>query len=371
MMGKLRIGIVGAGPGGLTLARILYVNGIEAVVFEREASTSDRPQGGSLDMHAKSGQYAIACAGLTTDFRRIARYEDQESRIYDKDGRQVFLEEDLTGKDRPEVDRGQLRQMLLDSLPDGVVRWGSELVAAMPCVDGGFELELRGGVRERFDLIVGADGTWSRIRPLVSDARPVYSGVTFVEMGIDDVDVGFPELARLAGRGLTFAVGERKAIIAHRDSGGHLGIYASLRVPEGWTGSGDLRAYLLAQFEGWDEGLRRLIAESGERMVPRPIYALPVGHRWENQAGVTLLGDAAHVMSPFGGDGANLAMWDGADLALGLVSGSDWRGAVRDYEERMFGRAEACAAGAAEAIEEVFSEDGLEHIVAAMRGHGG
>lgn len=111
-MPKPRIAIVGAGPGGLILARILHLHGLHPVVFEREASTSIRPQGGSLDMHGRSGQYALQCAGLTTEFKRIARYDDQESRIYDKHGKLLHLDVDVSAKDRPEVDRGQLRQML-------------------------------------------------------------------------------------------------------------------------------------------------------------------------------------------------------------------------------------------------------------------
>ncbi len=113
-MNRPRIAIVGGGPGGLTLARILHLHGVHASVFEREVFSSVRPQGGSLDMHTESGQYAIKCAGLTAEFERIARYEDQESRIYDKHGALRFVDTDTSGKDRPEVDRGHLRQMLLD-----------------------------------------------------------------------------------------------------------------------------------------------------------------------------------------------------------------------------------------------------------------
>jgi 2-polyprenyl-6-methoxyphenol hydroxylase-like FAD-dependent oxidoreductase len=116
-MQKPRIAIVGAGPGGLILARTLHVHGVDAAVFERERFSSARSQGGSLDMHAESGQYAIECAGLTTEFKRIARYEDQEGRVYDKHGNRLLIDDDVTEKNRPEVDRGQLRQMLLNSLP--------------------------------------------------------------------------------------------------------------------------------------------------------------------------------------------------------------------------------------------------------------
>jgi 2-polyprenyl-6-methoxyphenol hydroxylase-like FAD-dependent oxidoreductase len=376
-MQKPRIAIVGAGPGGLILARTLHVHGVDAAVFERERFSSARPQGGSLDMHVESGQYAIECAGLTTEFKRIARYEDQEGRVYDKHGNLLLIDDDVTEKNRPEVDRGQLRRMLLNSLPEGVVRWDHELSAIRPQEDGSFELVFRRGASERFDLTVGADGAWSRIRPLVSAARPIYSGVAFVECGIDDADARHPALARLIGRGLTFFVGESKALIAHRDANAHLGIYAALRASEDWIEQGGLdlsspnttKKSLAAHFHGWSEDLLQLIYQCGQTMTPRAIHALPVGHRWQSRPGVTLLGDAAHLMSPFGGDGANLAMQDGAELALALKQGEDWNAAVRIYEAAMFARAEPSAAGAWEAIDQVFSEDGLAHILQSMREH--
>ncbi len=369
-----RIAIVGAGPGGLILARILHVHGVRASVFEREQFSTARPQGGSLDMHAESGQFAIRTAGLSDEFQRIARYDDQESRVYDKHGTLLFVDADVSEKNRPEVDRGWLRQMLLDSLPPGVVRWGHELSVAQQHDDGTTELVFRNGVRETFDLVVGADGAWSRIRPLVSKAQPVYSGVMFVELGIDDVDARYPEIARLIGRGLTFALGDSKALIGHRDGNAHIGIYAAMRVPEDWmktggldTSSSDaLKASLAAHFRDWSEDLLQLIYRSDDRMTPRSIYALPVGHRWEHRPGLTLLGDAAHLMSPFGGDGANLAMQDGAELALALIGKTDWETAVRDYETAMLVRAEPAAAGARDGINETFSEEALTHMLEHM-----
>ena len=120
-----RIGIVGAGPGGLVAARILSMHGKDVTVVEREGSFSERTQGGSLDIHADVGQIALRKAGLMDEFSRIARYTDQESRLYDKHGTLRHLDTEVAGKDRPETDRGHLRKMLLGSLPDGVVRWGA------------------------------------------------------------------------------------------------------------------------------------------------------------------------------------------------------------------------------------------------------
>ncbi len=207
----------------------------------------------------------------------------------------------------------------------------------------------------------------------------MYSGVTFLELGIDDVDTRFPELASLIGRGLTFAVGDSKALIGHRDANAHITVYAAMRVPEDWIEKGGLdlssadakRASIAAHFAGWSENLLELIYRSGDRITPRTIQALPVGHRWEHRPGVTLLGDAAHLMSPFGGNGANLAMLDAADLALALTQTEDWRAALQAYKVAMLARAEEAAAAASDAVNSVFSEDGLAHTLQAMESQRG
>jgi 2-polyprenyl-6-methoxyphenol hydroxylase-like FAD-dependent oxidoreductase len=371
LMKKPKIAIVGGGPGGLTLARILHVHGVEATVLERENSFTHRSQGGSLDMHPESGQLALARAELTAEFKQIARYEDQETRLYDKHGKVCLLDEDVTGKDRPEVDRGHLRQMLLDSLPEGMVRWGARATGIEPGADGTCDVIFPDGLRETYDVVVGADGTWSKVRPVLSDAQPIYSGVLFIEMGIDDVDRRYPDSAKIAGRGLTFALGDSKALAIHRNANAHIGFYAAFRKPADWfeaeglnrLSPQDLRERLAAEFEGWSEDLLNFIHRSGDHVAARGIYGLPVGHRWTHRPGVTLLGDAAHVMSPFGGDGANFAMLDAADLADTLLR-EDWRDALPAYEEGICARAEGPAAGANGAIQEVFAPDGLEHMVA-------
>jgi 2-polyprenyl-6-methoxyphenol hydroxylase-like FAD-dependent oxidoreductase len=377
MRDKRRIAIVGAGPGGLTLARILHLHGIHASVFEREEHSSVRTQRRSLDMHAESGQFAIRCAGLSAEFKSIARYQDQEQRIYDKYGNLLFEDTSNEG-DRPEVDRTQLRQMLLDSLPEGVTRWHHKLLAAKPQDDGSFQLAFENGVTETFDLVVGADGAWSRIRPLVSEARPTYSGVMFVEFHFDDVDTKYPEIATLVGHGMMFAIGDSKALIGHRDAEAHISIGVGLRVPEDWVVKGGIdmssaeavRNSLAANFHGWSENLRQVIYQCDGRPRLWPISALPIGHKWEHRPGITLLGDAAHLMSPFSGEGANLAMLDAADLALELASaGRDWDAAIQRFELKMFARAAIAAVGAKDGIDQTFSENGLSLALQQMEGH--
>jgi 2-polyprenyl-6-methoxyphenol hydroxylase-like FAD-dependent oxidoreductase len=363
-----KIAIIGGGPGGLVAARILTLHGRDVTVFEREASFSARSQGGSLDIHGDAGQVALRKAELMDEFQKIARYGDQENRLYDKHGKLLHLDTNVEGKDRPETDRGHLRGMLLDSLPQGVVRWGSTVTEVRSLPDGRWEIQISGSMPDQFDIVVGADGTWSKVRPMLSSAVPKYTGILMIEFGITDVDRRYPELSKMAGRGLTFALGDSKALVAHRDADAHLGGYIGLRVDADWfeaeglnhMNSAAVRERLCAEFAGWSANLLDWIRMSDGEFIPRAIYELPAGHTWEHKKGLTLLGDAAHVMTPFGGDGANLAMLDGADLADALLQ-ADWPEAVRTFEQIMCQRAEGPAQGASEAIQEVFSPQGLEH----------
>ncbi|MDQ0474301.1 FAD-dependent oxidoreductase [Labrys wisconsinensis] len=370
-----RIAIVGAGPGGLTLARILDLGGIAATVFEQEAHALVRPQGGTLDLHVGSGQLALTRAGLTAEFERIARYEDQGSRLYDKAGRLLLADDDADG-DRPEVDRTALRNVLLASLPEGRVRWGHALREVRPREDGRYDLVFEGASAGPFDLVVGADGTWSRVRPLVSAYRPQYTGLTFIEFGIDDVDTRHPALSRLVGRGKIGVEGDARSLIVQRNGHAHLRGYAIFRVPTDWaarrfdfSAPAAARARLAAEFEGWAPEILDLIRAANDQIVARAIHALPVGHHWPNRVGVTLLGDAAHVMSPFGGEGVNAAMLDAAELGRLLVETQDWREAVRTYEAEMFQRIVEPATEAAEAAATELSHDSLALTLAHFSEH--
>ncbi|KJC40497.1 salicylate hydroxylase [Bradyrhizobium sp. LTSP885] len=351
----LRIAIVGAGPGGLTLARLLHAAGIDARVFERETCATERPQGGTLDLHAESGQLALARAGLTEGFLRIARYDDQGSRLYDGDGRLLLADDDTTG-DRPEVDRTALRALLLQSLPSGTINWGHALREVVPRDDGLHDLVFDEARQGPFDLVVGADGAWSRVRPLVSHYQPQYTGLTFIEFGIDDVDTRHPVLSRLVGRGKMGVEGGGRSLIVQRNGNAHLRGYAIFRVPVEWaerrfdvTSPAVVRDALVDEFAEWADALLELFRASNDQFAIRPIHALPVGHHWTNRAGITLLGDAAHLMSPYGGEGVNAAMLDAAELAEHLTGPLDWRDAVRAYEAEMFARVAEPASQAAEA----------------------
>jgi 2-polyprenyl-6-methoxyphenol hydroxylase-like FAD-dependent oxidoreductase len=374
---NIRIAVIGGGPGGLTLARILQTQGITCTVFEGEASASARPQGGTLDLHVESGQHALRLAGLEAEFLSVARYEDQGARLCDPSGNIMLDQPSQPEDDRPEIDRTALRQILLDSLEPGVVQWGHKLHSVELRDDGAYDVSFTNGGKETFDLVVGADGTRSRVRPLVSDAKLIYSGVTFIDFFIDNVDELYPQISELVGNGKMFALGNNKGLLCQRNGNAHIRIYAAVRVPENWVTQGGIdfsapqraRQGVLTLFEGWSPRLLELVEKSNDLIVLRQIHALPVGHRWENRPGITLIGDAAHVMSPFSGEGANLAMLDAAELALALASGRDWKIAVREFEEVMLTRAAQAAAGAMEGINGAISEHGLEDAMEQFQSH--
>ncbi len=363
------IAVVGGGPGGLTLARILYRHGVPCTVFERDEHALARSQGGSLDIHPDAGQTAIRMCGLEKEFAAVARPEDQGNRLYDCNGDLRFEETQAERKNRPEVDRSALRAILLASLPAGTVRWGKRVASLQPQQAGGYEIVCENGEAAIFDLIVGADGAFSRIRPLVSPALAAYSGVTFMDMSIDDVDRRFPELGSLVGRGKMMVLDGERAMMAQRNADGHVRVYAMLRLSPGWAaGNGvdvgspaALRAFVSARYAAWSPTLRALIDAASDRIVPWPIHELPVGHRWPNRPGVTLLGDAAHLMSPFGGNGVNFAMLDAARLAEALLGEGDWVAAVARYEAAMCARVVPAAEAAASAVRKVVSSEGPHH----------
>lgn len=362
--------VVGAGLGGLTLARVLHRHGVEAVVLDLDPSAGARQQGGMLDIHEETGQRALRAAGLHDAFRALVHPGGEALRVLDRHGVVHREEADDGGGTRPEIERGALRRLLLDSLPAGTVRWGSRLTAATPRDGGGFTLHLADGTTSTTDLLVGADGAWSRVRPLLTDASPAYTGISFVEFDLREADARHPLAAATVGTGMFFALGEDKGLLAHRETDGSLHVYAGVRVPEKWSQLRiDTRAALLQAFEGWDETLLRLVRDADGGFVPRPIHALPTGLRWDRVPGVTLLGDAAHVMSPFAGEGANLALFDGAELARELLGHpGDVEAALAAYEADLFTRSAEKAADAARNLDVIFSPDAPAPLVEVFAG---
>jgi len=354
----LKVAIIGGGPGGLTLARILKVHGMKCVkVYEQEPSRFTRVQGGCLDLHKKSGQHALEVAQLHDQFKKHCRFEGQDLLMVDETGFVHFDQVTTDGmNDRPEIDRPVLRGILLDSLEKDTVKWGHSLTKLQESPHGQIQLSFQNGETAEADFVVGADGAWSKVRPYLSPANPIYSGISFFEFYVRDVD---EELSKLVRRGSLFALSQNRAIVAQRNDGGSVRIYAGLRVPEDFFATESKRvdfsnieetkAFLRGFYPGWNEKLLRFIQVNSGEFIQRIIYALPIGHSWKRPtegmtSKITLLGDAAHLMSPFAGEGVNMAMLDAAALGSALTAPvNEFQNALMEYEKEMFARGEAAA----------------------------
>ncbi|KAJ6508117.1 putative monooxygenase [Mycena vulgaris] len=371
-----RVAIIGAGIGGLTLARILQLRkgpNISFTIYESDANASVRASlGGSLDLKYESGQRAMRDAGLHAEFMKLCRPVGEHMRILDKTGK-VLHDVTETGTEfyNPEIDRAQLRALILEGLD---VQWGHKAISVRrdPATKK-YTIEFASGVTvDDIDVVVGADGAWSRVRPLVwPGATPKYSGITFLESKINMAQ--HPHFGPLVGQGAMIALGDGKGIIAQHNSNGVMMLYSAVRVPEEWATTsavaraetpGEKIALMLEHFEGWDEPLRDLI-RAGEDPTVRAIYALPFGVAPRPATdNILLLGDAAHLMSPFAGEGVNLAMADAADLAKVLVAGKP----LEKYERLMRNRANESAEESAANLEVFFGEDAAKDVAALFKG---
>ncbi|MFI0982599.1 FAD-dependent oxidoreductase [Streptomyces sp. NPDC021093] len=357
--------IIGAGLGGLTLARVLHLHGIPAAVYEAEASATARAQGGMLDIHDYNGQLALQEAELMDEFRAAILPGRQAVRILDPDGTVLFEQDDDGTGGRPEVQRSELRRILLDSLPAGTVRWGHKATGVRALGDGRHEVAFADGTTVTTGLLVGADGAWSRVRPLLSDAVPEYTGNAFVETYLFDSETRHPAAAKAVGGGaLIVPEPDGRGIFAHRESGGTLHAYVMLPRPLDWfdgidfTDAAAATARIAKEFDGWAPELTALITDSDTAPVLRPHHRLPGDHRWDRVPGVTLLGDAAHLAVQ-DGEGANLAMLDGAELGRAVAAHPDaTEAALTAYEQALFPRNAAAAAAAEAAAEAEAANDG-------------
>jgi 2-polyprenyl-6-methoxyphenol hydroxylase-like FAD-dependent oxidoreductase len=368
------ITIVGAGLAGLTLASILHKHGIDATMYEHETSATARWQGGVLDMHEESGQLALRKAGLFEQFRSMVIPQGDDLRLLDKT---ATVRWQVDGNDlRPEIDRGALREILLQSLPANAIHWGSKVTNVARLKGGKHQITLANGKSVITRFVIGADGAWSKVRPLLSSVQPIYLGISFVETHLFDVDVRHPRSSALVGHGSMFALSDGKGLLAHRNGEGGITVYIALKTPEQWGTSDGIdflhttqavKQQLLSSFADWDDQLRALITESDTELLPRGIYTLPAGHRWERVPGVTLLGDAAHLMSPFAGEGANLALLDGAQLAEAILAHpDDLETALASYEAEAFPRSAAATAESNSNLSICFRADAPQGMIDLM-----
>lgn len=323
----LRVAIIGAGPAGLLLACCLHRSNVSFTIFESRSYTDHlASEGRSLDLHAKTGLAALKAAGLYDQVLKHARLEGNGVKTTDKTLQAWFSWPG--GKNKPEIDRDDLIRLLVEPLPRDCVKWGSSLMS----VDDDFCLRFEDGrVEGGYDLVVGADGAWSKVRGRLSDQKPTYSGIagqTFLIPRASTIDA--PLLRDITnGSGSIFAFSDGKAFIVHRMNGDRvsLTLFQTQDEPER-LGAKQQDATALADkirtiYDDWTPKLLQFLDHMDLGTIETwALHMLPVGFTWEHKQGVTLIGDAAHLVPPFGGEGVNLALFDAWKLSEAIVSAS-------------------------------------------------
>ena len=373
-----KIAIVGGGPGGLTLARLLQMRGADVAVYDRDRSRDARVQGSALDLHEDSGLAALEAAGLIDEFWANHRADLNRLRLTDLHG--TVLHDHpraMSGAgQRPEIERGPLRDLLLDSLADDTVHWDHKLESA-DFRDDKVVLQFGNGKSVVADVAIGGDGANSRLRPLVTPIRPEYVGVALVEGVVPDAQKAVPELWDLLGGAALIALGSERTIGMGTKPDGSILFYAGLKSDDAAgkqrldeADSADKRvAWFRNNFAGWSELWAPLFVEASS-MVWRPLLVCPADQHWEPKANATLIGDAAHVMPPYAGEGVNMAMLDALVLSQRLLGEGNLASAISAYEAEMFARMHDMTADTMTNTEMFYAPDATDRVVNLFRSFG-
>ncbi|KAL2691348.1 hypothetical protein Neosp_001732 [[Neocosmospora] mangrovei] len=381
------IAIIGGGPSGLTLARLLECNNIDYVVYERNISENSPPgQGGSLDLHGATGQEALRRGGLSVEFEKLARRDATVAQVADKTGK--VLVRFGEGRDAPEIDRVQLRKLLLDSIPSHKIQWNKVVKQVERGPEGDVAVHFADGTTATgFRLVVGADGAWSKVRHLLTPAKPQYSGKSYIEGKISPGNSFYGQVKVRVGHGSMLAFGSRKHLAVQQMGDASYRIYLGLTVDENAFAPGNpnidlaadngalARQFFLSHpgyFADWDDELRDIIANSEGGFRYWPLYHMaPDSLSWEHAHQVTLIGDAAHVSTPFVGEGVNCAMYDALVLLekiLEFGTGDGLDRAVAEYGKDMFKRGRDLIERSMGSAELLFAEDAPNGLVQIIQG---
>jgi len=373
-----KIAIVGGGPGGLTLARLLQLRGADVAVYERDQSREARVQGSALDLHEDSGLAALEAAGLIDAFWANYRPDLDRLRLTDQHGTILHDHARATQGDgkRPEIERGPLRDLLLDSLRPGTVHWDRKLESAH-VRDGKIALQFAGGDMVLADVAIGADGANSRLRALVTPIAPEYVGVTLIEGYIPAAQSAVPALWGLLGGAALIALGNERTIGMGTKPDGGILFYAGVKSSDPGAKQcfeeavdADKRvAWFHTNFEGWSELWTPLFANASS-MVWRPLLVCPADQHWNSKPNATLIGDAAHVMPPYAGEGVNMAMLDALVLSRTLLSETDSATAIAAYEAEMFARMKGMTQDTMLNTEMFYAPDASDRVISLFRSFG-
>ncbi|WP_125723035.1 FAD-dependent oxidoreductase [Flavobacterium ustbae] len=385
-----RVAIVGGGMGGLMLARLLQIQNIKVKVYERDLNAEIRVQGSPLDLHEDSGLLAMKKANLLDKFYQNVRPNTSKARIVDQNFELKFDEHIMSksvseeipnskhdslqdiSKPRPEIDRSNLRTVLLNSLLPETVVWNSQFLS-MEKENEGWRLFFKNETSAYADLVIGADGANSKIRPYISTQKPIYSGITMIEGTIYNAKENASKLFEFSKDGKVLAFGNEQTIMYGTKGDGSLLFLLSSKIPEKWISENNMNfkdntqifEWFKDVYPDWSSEWHELFKSPELFFIPRPQYYFPQNQTWKTQENISVIGDAAHRMPPFAGKGANLAMLDALELSEFLTNNqfSDLKNALSYFEKRMLERAAKALENTLKNGEQLHATDALEKLL--------
>lgn len=336
-----KIAIIGAGPAGLTIAKLLQQEGIDVTVYERDKDAKTRIWGGTLDLHKGSGQDAMKSAGLLENY--YAKGKPMGRTVTDKQGKILFSAPPQY--DTPEINRNELRQLLLDSLANDTVIWDRKFTD-LEEHNGKWLLHFENETEAVADFVIGANGGMSGIRKYVTDAQVKYTETYIIQGEVIQPEITCPALYQLCNDNILMIADNGINLVANPDNNGALTYNVTFRKSEKWihengldyNDTGSIIQFLSEMFSTWHECYRQLF-HSTTFFAGLPTKKISLDNPWKDHRilPITLIGDAAHLMPPFAGQGANTALMDALILSDNLTNGKfvTIEAAILDYEQKM------------------------------------